>query len=262
MKQTDDHTIYRGRFQALETRESSVIIEHNAKIADVESSIGFHFWLFDEANRMIPIRNISTPLKYYRQIMWGLYLKNSHYLLSSLILAKYGLVNSAYGNLRTVYEDILTTYYLRFFPNEARLLASSFKPKITKKQKQRLRTKGFYSPSFLIDAMYKNAKGNKMRKFYHLISQHSHASLLSANLDSNYNSTVINNCLNGILACTYGSVTSFLEEFVFLFDDTQRSGINESRLRILDSLGLRFDFAPNVDILEKNLRIKGTKILT
>lgn len=261
MKQTEDYNVYKNRFHALEIRETNAVSQLNSKIADVESSIGFHFHLFDESNRMFPIRRVRTPLELYRQIIHGLYLKNSHYLLSSVILAKYGLVNSAYGNLRTVYENILMTYYLRFHPNEARLLLSSFQPHVRKSQIQKLRTKKFYSHSFLIDTLYMPRMKNKMKKFYHDISQHIHPSLLRANFDSEYNPRSIDDCLKGILVFTYGSITSYLEEFLFLFDDIQRKGIDKSRLRILDSLQIRYEFAPNVKQFEKNLRIKDGKIL-
>src|SRR5437867_539675 len=144
-------------------------------------------------------------------------------------------------------------YYLRFHPNEASLIFSSFRLNIVSRQKKKLKTKKFYSHSFLIDALYRPRTKGKMKKFYHHISQHSHPSLLSANLDHGYKPKIINDCLKGILILAYGSVTSFLEEFVFLFDDTQRKAINESRLRILDSLGSKYDFAPNIVQLEKNL---------
>lgn len=260
MKQTEDHKKYASTFNKLESKEDRAVLDLNSKIADAESSIGFHIWLFEETNRMFPIKKTRMPLKMYRQIIYHLYLKNCDYLLSSMILAKYGLVNSAYSNLRTVYENILMIYYLRFHPNEAGLIFSSSRIKIASKQKKKLKTKKYYSTSFLLDALYKPRMKSMMKTFYHQISMHSHPSVWNANLDQSYKPKTVTDCLNGILALTYGSVTSFLEEVVFLFDDTQRKGINESRLRILDSLGSKYDFAPNATHLAKELRIKGDKI--
>lgn len=261
MKQTQDHRIYTTAFSLLERRENQTISDLNSKIADVESSVGFHIWLFEETNRMFPIRSTRMPLKMYRQIIYHLYLKNCDYLLSSVILAKYGLLNPAYNNLRTVYENILMMYYLRFYPSEASLVFSSFRLKITSRQKKKLRnTKKFYLHSFLIRELYRPRMKGKMEKFYNQISKHTHPSGMPGNLEFEYSPKKVHDCLDGILVLTYGSITSYLEEFVFLFDDAQKRGINESRLRILDSLGQRYDFAPNIVQLEKNLRIKGDKI--
>ena len=261
MKQSQDHKTYVSVFNNLERRESRAVLDLNSKIADVESSIGFHVWVFNEANRMFPIKKTRMPLKMYRQIIYHLYLKNCDYLLSSIILAKYGLVNPAYSNLRTVYENILMMYYLRFYPNEAGLVFSSSRPNIASKQKKKIRTKKFYRHDFLVNALYRPRTKTKMKKFYHHISKHSHPSVMPGNLEFEYNSKKVHECLDGILAITYGSVISFLEEFVFLFDNAQREGIDESRRRILDSLGLKYDFAPNLVQLAKNLRIKGGNIL-
>lgn len=263
MKQTVDMKRYEQLHNVFERKETRIAIDLNTKLADVRSTIGFQFWLFEEVERIAMTGKIPVPFRLHNQLIYIVYQRNCYYLAGSEILTKYGLISPCNNNLRSVYEGILIMYYLRFHPTEAKLVLRRFSAvKKSKKLIHLLKVKDYYSHKFLLETLYDGNKKTRLRRFYSLISKAAHPSIQAVMYDNIYKKSSVLNALDALLVLSYANITAFLETFLILFDKAAIPSIEESRLRILDSLGYRYSFEPNHPSINKAIRIRGTKIKT
>lgn len=257
MKQTDDMARFIKLEENFEDKITATTARFGNHMAEIQSAIGFQFWVIDEVLSMLKSRGYRLPLRPHNQLIFGFYTRNCHYLAAAELLAKRGLVTSTLNNIRSSYESILMMYYLRCYPNEGRLISRLASSRRGNSVKNQLRVKQYYSHKHLLSSLYVGKRYRDLRRFYEEISKAAHPTLRSSSHDITYSPRMVSYALDGILILSYANITAFLESFGLVFDENEFKPVNESRTRILDALRFRPTFEPNAPSLRGMMRLKG-----
>lgn len=203
------------------------------------------------------VRAQKRKLPPYQQFVSIYFQRNITYLLGAHLLACGSLCEPSRDLQRTIYETILRGYFFIVRKKEANLMYSLVEDTLKPEERDTLRKKKYWPFRTLIAELYTKETRKSAKKLYEdILSRSSHPSIRAAFIDLKYSSQNVEDCLNMILALSYGNIQMMAEGFFNSLDNELKDIIKTTLKDIADAQKEITIFEPDKKILSSKIKLK------